>query len=58
MPDPESGAQANKDKAFPPHFADTLPKDADLRSVADAWPDLPAPIKAGIVAMVRATLGR
>jgi hypothetical protein len=28
---------------------------ADLRGVIDAWPDLPEAVKAGIVAMVRAS---
>ncbi|MCC6422828.1 MAG: hypothetical protein IT447_05065 [Phycisphaerales bacterium] len=27
--------------------------DADLRSIVDAWPDLPAVLRAGIVAMVK-----
>ena len=31
--------------------------DADLRAVLDAWPTLPAAIKAGIVAMVKAAQG-
>jgi len=31
--------------------------DADLRAVLDAWPTLPAAIKAGILAMVKATKG-
>ncbi len=28
------------------------PQDPDLRRVVEAWPTLPAPIRAGIVAMV------
>ena len=31
------------------------PKDPDLAAVVDAWPDLPEALKAGIVAMVKAT---
>ncbi len=31
-----------------------LPGDADLAEVTAAWPDLPGPIRAGILAMVRA----
>ena len=30
----------------------------DLAAVIDAWPDLPEPIRAGIVAMVKAASGR
>ncbi len=30
------------------------PRDDDLRRLIDAWPDLPEPIRAGIVAMVEA----
>jgi hypothetical protein len=30
------------------------PIGADLASVIDAWPDLPEPIRAGVLAMVRA----
>ena len=30
------------------------PNDPGLRRIIDAWPDLPKPLKAGIVAMVRA----
>jgi hypothetical protein len=29
--------------------------DADLRAVVDAWPTLPAALRAGIAAMVRAS---
>jgi hypothetical protein len=32
-----------------------VPLDADLAALIDAWPTLPVTIKAGIVAMVRAT---
>jgi hypothetical protein len=31
--------------------------DPELAAVVDAWPSLPAAIKAGIVAMVKATKG-
>ncbi len=30
----------------------------DLAAVIDAWPDLPEPIRAGIVAMVKAASGK
>ena len=33
------------------------PFDADLQAVIDRWPELPEPIKAGIVAMIRAAGG-
>jgi hypothetical protein len=29
----------------------------DLQAIVRAWPSLPAPIKAGILAMIRATAG-
>jgi hypothetical protein len=35
--------------------ADFPPVDPDLRAVVAAWPTLPEPIKAGLVAMVRAS---
>jgi hypothetical protein len=34
-----------------------LPGDPDLRAVVDAWPTLPEPVRAGILAMVRASGG-
>jgi hypothetical protein len=33
------------------------PSDPDLAAVIAAWPALPEPIKAGIVAMIKAALG-
>jgi hypothetical protein len=33
------------------------PVDADLRAVVNAWAGLPEPVKAGIVAMVKASAG-
>jgi hypothetical protein len=33
------------------------PSDPDLRVLVEWWPDLPAAIRAGIVAMVQAALG-
>lgn len=35
--------------------APKTPADADLRAVVEAWPGLPAAIREGIIAMVRAT---
>ncbi len=35
-----------------------LPEDSDLTAVIDAWPDLPEALKAGIVAMLKAALGK
>ena len=32
-------------------------EDSDLRRVAEAWPSLPGPVRAGILAMVEATGG-
>ena len=32
-----------------------LPDDPDLGAIIDAWPELPAAVKAGIVAMVKAS---
>ena len=34
---------------------DTRQTDPDLAAIVDAWPTLPEPIKAGIVAMVKAS---
>ena len=31
-----------------------MPADADLRLIIDAWAELPEPLRAGILAMVRA----
>ena len=32
-------------------------QDADLRRLVEAWPTLPDPVRAGIVAMIEATAG-
>jgi hypothetical protein len=37
--------------------SDFGPVDADLGDVITAWPKLPAPIRAGILAIVRETSG-
>jgi hypothetical protein len=36
---------------------DTVPLAPDLAAVVSAWPTLPEPIRAGILAMVRAASG-
>ena len=41
--------RTNRDPAPPP--------DPDLAAIVDSWPTLPEPLKAGILAMVRATQG-
>ncbi len=33
---------------------ESLQNDADLRGAVAAWPSLPEPVKAGVLAMVRA----
>ena len=45
---------ATKTAQNPAHFAPDGQIDACLASVIEAWPTLPGPIKAGILAMVRA----
>ena len=35
-------------------FANSIPIDADLAAVVEAWQTLPEPIKAGILAMIQA----
>ena len=37
--------------------ANNRPLDDDLRHLIDAWPTLPEPVRAGILAMVKATVG-
>ncbi|HUS46374.1 MAG TPA: hypothetical protein VM219_10195 [Phycisphaerae bacterium] len=44
-----SGAECGAEKAI------CEPIDPDLQRVIDAWPNLPEAVKAGIVAMVRAS---
>lgn len=46
--------EAGAPKALPP-VCPPLPADAELVTVVDAWQSLPSAIRAGIVAMVRAT---
>jgi len=43
-------ADQKADRLCPPHVTN----DPDLAAVAEAWPELPEAIKAGIVAMVKA----
>lgn len=52
----QSGAKSGAVGAQTADFGDsaTDPMDPELAAVVDAWPALPAAIKAGILAMVRA----
>ncbi len=45
------GAESGADSA------DLAQIDSDLQHIIDAWPDLPEPIKAGVLAMVKAANG-
>ena len=47
-PWPESGAESGA------LSGESTPTDANLQAVVDAWPSLPDPVKAGILAMVTA----
>ena len=47
------GAARSAEKHVEPSLP-TVPADPDLAAVADAWSELPEPVRAGIVAMVRA----
>jgi hypothetical protein len=49
---PTAGAAKASVALCPP-----MPVNADLRAVVEAWPALPEPIKAGILAMVKAAQG-
>lgn len=40
-----------------PTLCPPMPADADLAALARAWPTLPEPIKAGILALVKAAGG-
>ncbi len=42
---------------LPPSLPDSLQNDPDLASVVTAWPTLPEPVKAGILAMVKVASG-
>lgn len=46
----QSGAESGAGQG-----GESVRADADLRRVVRAWPSLPAPLKAGIVAMIAAT---
>ncbi len=39
-------------------FTQDAPADPELAAVVEAWPALPEPIRAGILAMVRASVGQ
>jgi hypothetical protein len=43
-------------KSFPQPFPFS-PSDPELASIVQAWPNLPGPIRAGILAMVKAAKG-
>jgi hypothetical protein len=46
---------SHKDRVIdPPLIHDTCKTDPELAAVAEAWPELPEAIKAGILAMVEA----
>jgi hypothetical protein len=49
QPIPAAGAAKASVAVSPP-----MPADADLHLIVDAWPTLPEPIRAGILAMVKA----
>jgi hypothetical protein len=55
-------AQAERDQTLKENGADDGKRvgktDPDFALVADAWPTLPAALKAGILAMVKATAGQ
>jgi hypothetical protein len=54
VPSPTGAEYGAPDAPKPPR---SLPDDPDLVAIAAAWPTLPGPVKAGIVAMVRAAGG-
>jgi len=54
------GMHGNDLRQVPPLVADHLPNDTcqtdpDLAAVVEAWPELPEALKAGILAMVKAS---
>jgi len=51
---PENEQNAGQAAQIQAHFP---PIDSDLQTVIDGWADLPAAIKAGILAMVKAATG-
>lgn len=51
------GSAAGGDGADRPAIGPAGASDADLTAIVRAWPTLPAAIKAGIVAMVKAGAG-
>lgn len=57
---PEAGGNnsGNKDTSSAVSPAPERPTDPELASVVVAWPNLPPAIRAGIVAMVKASGGR
>lgn len=52
------GSAAPSDAPTLPATPPTMPADPDLAAVARAWPGLPPAVRAGIVAMVKASAGR
>ena len=56
---PENTVNPSHQQALAPILLhDTCTTDPDLAAVVDAWPDLPEAIRAGILAMVKAALGK
>ncbi len=47
----------SRDSVLPDSLPDSLQSDPDLASIVRAWPTLPEPIRAGILATVRAVGG-
>jgi hypothetical protein len=56
--EPGGSKSGNKDAPFGISTGELRPTDPELAAVAAAWPDLPAALRAGILAMVRAALQR
>jgi hypothetical protein len=53
-PEPLAQTLARESQNGPTASPSTAPLDADLARVVDAWPTLPAAIRAGVLALVNA----